>query len=75
MTIKKARKAAGIPLERSRVGDCVYLSATPGSPDGPDLRFHGGKLRHVTVGAPATPPSAASRSATARARCGGCTSG
>ena len=51
MTIKKARNAAGIPLERSRVGDCVYLSATPGSPDGPDLRFHGGKLRHVTVGA------------------------
>jgi hypothetical protein len=50
MTIKKARKAAGIPLERSEVGDCVYLSATPGSPDGPDLRFHGGRLRHVTVG-------------------------
>jgi hypothetical protein len=50
MTVKKARKAAGIPLERSRVGDCVYLSATPGSPDGPDLRFHDGKLRHVTVG-------------------------
>jgi hypothetical protein len=50
MTIKKARKAAGIPLERSAIGDCVYLSATPGSPDGPTLRFHGGKLRHVTVG-------------------------
>jgi hypothetical protein len=50
MTIKKARKAAGIPLTRSRVGECVYLSATPGSPDGPDLRFHDGKLRHVTVG-------------------------
>ena len=50
MTVKKAREAAGIPLEKSRVGDCVYLSATPGSPDGPDLRFHGGKLRHVTVG-------------------------
>ncbi len=50
MTIKKAREAAGIPLERSEVGDCVYLSATPGSPDGPTLRFHGGKLRHVTVG-------------------------
>jgi hypothetical protein len=50
MTIKKARQAAGIPLERSSVGDCVYLSATPGSPDGPTLRFHGGKLRHVTVG-------------------------
>jgi hypothetical protein len=49
-TIKKARKAAGIPLTRSRVGECVYLSATPGSPDGPDLRFHDGKLRHVTVG-------------------------
>ena len=40
MTIKKARQAAGIPLDRSRVGDCVYLSATPGSPDGPDLRFN-----------------------------------
>ena len=51
MTVKKARAAAGIPLERSAVGDCVYLSATPGSPDGPTLRFHGGKLRHVTVGA------------------------
>jgi hypothetical protein len=50
MTIKKAREAAGIPLERSEVGDCVYLSATPGSPDGPTLRFHGGKLRQVTVG-------------------------
>jgi hypothetical protein len=50
MTIKKAREAAGISLERSEVGDCVYLSATPGSPDGPALRFHGGKLRHVTVG-------------------------
>jgi hypothetical protein len=50
MTIKKAREAAGIPLERSEVGDCVYLSATPGSPDGPSLRFHGGKLRHVTAG-------------------------
>jgi hypothetical protein len=50
MTIKKARKAAGIPLTRSRVGDCVYLSATPGSPDGPDLRFHDGKLRQVSVG-------------------------
>jgi hypothetical protein len=50
MTIKEARNAAGIPLDRSRVGDCVYLSATPGSPDGPTLRFHSGKLRHVTVG-------------------------
>jgi hypothetical protein len=50
MTIKKARKAAGIPLTRSRVGDCVYLSATPGSPDGPDLRFVDGKLRSVSVG-------------------------
>ena len=50
MTIKKAREAAGIPLERSEVGDCVYLSATPGSPDGPSLRFHDGKLRQVTVG-------------------------
>ena len=44
------RLNAGVPLERSRVGDCVYLSATPGSPYGPDLRFHGGKPRHVTVG-------------------------
>lgn len=50
MTIRKARQAAGIPLERSRVGDCVYLSATPGGPEGPTLRFHDGKLRHVTVG-------------------------
>jgi hypothetical protein len=50
MTVKKARRAADIPLERSRVGDCVYLSATPGSPVGPELRFHDGKLRHVSVG-------------------------
>ena len=50
MTIKKARKAAGIPLERSRVGACVYLTATPGSPDGPTLRFNNGKLRQVSVG-------------------------
>jgi hypothetical protein len=50
MTIKKARQAAGIPLRRSEVGDCVYLSATPGSPDGPDLRFVGGKLRSASVG-------------------------
>ena len=50
MTIKKARQAAGIPLERSRIGECVYLSATPGNPEGPDLRFHDGKLRHVTIG-------------------------
>jgi hypothetical protein len=50
MTIKKARQAAGIPLERSRVGECVYLTATPGSPDGPTLRFNDGKLRQVSVG-------------------------
>ena len=50
MTVKKARKAAGIPLERSDVGDCIYLTATPGSPEGPELRFHDGKLRHVSVG-------------------------
>jgi hypothetical protein len=50
MTVKKARRAAGIPLRRSRIGECVYLSATPGSPEGPDLRFHNGKLRHVTIG-------------------------
>jgi hypothetical protein len=51
MTVKEAKQAAGIPLKRSRIGECVYLSAMPGSPDGPDLRFHDGKLRHVTVGA------------------------
>jgi hypothetical protein len=49
MTVKEARNAAGIPLDRSRVGDCVYLSATPGAPDGPTLRFHNGKLRQVSV--------------------------
>lgn len=51
MTIKETRKAAGIRLTRSpRVGDCVYLSATPGSPDGPELRFVRGRLRSVSVG-------------------------
>jgi hypothetical protein len=50
MTVKEARDAAGIPLRRSAIGECVYLSATPGSPNGPDLRFHNGVLRHVTVG-------------------------
>ena len=51
MTVKEARKAAGVHLERSRVGDCVYLvDGPPTTGQGPTLRFHGGKLRHVTVG-------------------------
>jgi hypothetical protein len=51
MTVKQARKAAGIPLERSRVGDCVYLvDGPPNTGQGPTLRFHDGKLRYIDVG-------------------------
>ena len=50
MTVKEARKAAGVPLERSRVGDCVYLvDGPPNTGQGPTLRFHDGKLRYVDV--------------------------
>ena len=51
MTIKEARRAAGVHLERSRVGDCVYLvDGPPNTGQGPTLRFHNGKLRHIDVG-------------------------
>jgi hypothetical protein len=50
MTIRQARQAAGVHLERSKVGDCVYLSAgPPGTGQGPTLRFHNGRLRRVHV--------------------------
>ena len=50
MTIKQARKAAGVHMERSKVGDCVYLaSGPPGTGQGPTLRFHNGRLRQVHV--------------------------
>lgn len=43
MTVKKARKAAGIPLERSDVGDCVYLTLGGGR----DLVFKLGRHRLI----------------------------
>ena len=50
MTIKQARDAAGVHMERSKVGDCVYLdSGPPGTGQGPTLRFHEGRLRRVHV--------------------------
>jgi hypothetical protein len=50
MTIREAREAAGVHLERSRVGDCVYLvDGPPNTGQGPTLRFHDGKLRRVDV--------------------------
>jgi hypothetical protein len=51
MTVKEAREAAGVHLERSRVGDCVYLvDGPPNTGQGPTLRFHDGRLRHIDVG-------------------------
>jgi hypothetical protein len=51
MTVKQARKAAGVYMVKTRVGSCVYLDAgKPGTPQGPFLRFHGGKLRYIGVG-------------------------
>jgi hypothetical protein len=51
MTVKQARKAAGVHMVKSEVGDCTYLDAgKPGTPQGPFLRFHNGKLRYVWVG-------------------------
>jgi hypothetical protein len=50
MTIRQARRAAGVYLERSRVGACVYLDAgPPNTGEGPTLRFHNGRLRRVHV--------------------------
>ena len=50
MTVTQARDAAGVHMERSRVGDCVYLaSGPPGTGQGPTLRFHEGRLRRVHV--------------------------
>ncbi|HWM11157.1 MAG TPA: hypothetical protein VNO82_17505 [Solirubrobacteraceae bacterium] len=50
MTIREARAAAGVHLERERVGDCVYLvDGPPNTGQGPTLRFHNGKLRAVDV--------------------------
>ena len=51
MTVKQAREAAGVYMVKSRVGDCTYLDAgKPGTPQGPFLRFHSGKLRYIGVG-------------------------
>jgi hypothetical protein len=50
MTVREAREAAGVHLERSRVGDCVYLvDGPPNTGQGPTLRFHNGKLRYIDV--------------------------
>jgi hypothetical protein len=50
MTIRQARRAAGVHMERSRVGNCVYLDAgPPNTGQGPTLRFHDGRLRQVHV--------------------------
>jgi hypothetical protein len=50
MTIRQAREAAGVHLERSRVGDCVYLvDGPPNTGQGPTLRFHNGRLRYIDV--------------------------
>ena len=50
MTIREAREAAGVHLERSRVGDCVYLvDGPPNTGQGPTLRFHNGRLRYIDV--------------------------
>jgi hypothetical protein len=51
MTVKQARQAAGVHMVKSKVGDCTYLDAgKPGTPEGPFLRFHDGRLRYVGVG-------------------------
>jgi hypothetical protein len=51
MTVKQAKKAAGVYMVKSKVGACTYLdSGPPGTPQGPFLRFHKGKLRYVGVG-------------------------
>ena len=50
MTIKEAKQAAGVHLERSKVGECVYLvDGPPNTGQGPTLRFHNGRLRQVNV--------------------------
>jgi hypothetical protein len=50
MTVKQARKAAGVFMRKSRVGDCTYLDAgPPNTGQGPTLRFHDGRLRFVEV--------------------------
>jgi hypothetical protein len=51
MTVKQAKKAAGVYMVKSKVGACTYLdSGPPGTPQGPFLRFHKGKLRYIEVG-------------------------
>jgi hypothetical protein len=51
MTVKQAKKAAGVYMVKSGVGSCTYLDAgPPGTPQGPFLRFHNGRLRYIGVG-------------------------
>jgi len=52
MTRKEAHKAAGtVYYTKARVGDCLYWDfGPPGTPEGPFLRFHDGRLRAVEVG-------------------------
>jgi hypothetical protein len=50
MTVKQAKKAAGVYMVKSEVGGCTYLDAgPPGTGKGPTLRFHHGRLRYVEV--------------------------
>jgi len=50
MTVKEAKNAAGTYVSQSRVGDCIYLdNGPPNTGQGPTLRFHNGKLRHINV--------------------------
>jgi hypothetical protein len=50
MTIKEAKDAAGTHMTRAQVGECTYLdNGPPGTGQGPTLRFHDGRLRHIHV--------------------------
>jgi hypothetical protein len=50
MTIKQAKEAAGTHMTQSKVGECTYLdNGPPGTGQGPTLRFHNGRLRHIHV--------------------------
>jgi hypothetical protein len=52
MNRKQAREAAGtVYYTHQRVGSCLYWNfGPPGTPDGPFLRFHSGRLRYVETG-------------------------
>jgi hypothetical protein len=52
MNRKQAHKAAGtVYYTKQRVGNCLYWDfGPPGTPEGPFLRFHSGRLRYVQTG-------------------------